>query len=471
MLREQRAMSAAGERAIAERLRSTMHGRVIDRGHPAYDEARSVWNGLIDRHPAVIAQCAGTADVVEAVNVAREYRPVVSIRGGGHQVAGSSVCDDGLVIDLSRMKGVHVDPEARTVRAQAGVTWGELDRETQLSGLATPGGEVSMTGISGLALAGGLGLLMRAYGLSCDSLRSVEIVTADGMVRTVSRHQEPDLFWAVRGGGRGLGVVTSFDFDLYRVGPDVARAQVLYRYEDAETVLRGFRDAVLTVPDSVSPEFALWSVPADPAIPAELHGSKVVVVAGVYAGPASEPAAAAALAPLRELGRPLVDLSGPVPYVEAQSALDEMFPDGGRYYMKSHFMDELSDEAVRTLLACDARRPTPESLTVIRTLGGAVADVPADDSAFAHRSTRFNLSIDATWHDPARDDEVIGWARSSWDDLLPYATGGAYLNFAGLGEESAELRFAAFGSHEHRLERIRLGHDPDGIFTTAAQRP
>ena len=287
MLREQRAMSAAGERAIAERLRSTMHGRVIDRGHPAYDEARSVWNGLIDRHPAVIAQCAGTADVVEAVNVAREYRPVVSIRGGGHQVAGSSVCDDGLVIDLSRMKGVHVDPEARTVRAQAGVTWGELDRETQLSGLATPGGEVSMTGISGLALAGGLGLLMRAYGLSCDSLRSVEIVTADGMVRTVSRHQEPDLFWAVRGGGRGLGVVTSFDFDLYRVGPDVARAQVLYRYEDAETVLRGFRDAVLTVPDSVSPEFALWSVPADPAIPAELHGSKVVIVAGVYAGPAS----------------------------------------------------------------------------------------------------------------------------------------------------------------------------------------
>lgn len=472
MLREQQARSAvAAERAAAERLHSTLHGRVIDRGHPAYDEARSVWNGLIDRHPAVIAQCTGTADVVEAVNAAREHRPIVSIRGGGHQVAGSAVCDDGLVIDLSPMKGVHVDPVNRTVRAQAGVTWGELDRETQVFGLATPGGEVSITGISGLTLGGGLGMLMRAHGLSCDNLRSVEIVTADGKVRSASRDTEPDLFWAVRGGGRGLGVVTSFDFALHPVGPEVATAQVLYPYEDAEAVIRAFRDAVVTMPDSVTPELALWSVPPDPSIPQELHGSKVVVAAGVHAGPASDAAADAALAPLRQLGTPLADLSGAVPYVTAQSALDEMFPDGERYYMKSHFMDELSDEALRTLLAHDARRPTPQTLTVLRTLGGAIAELPADDSAFAHRSARFNLSIDAVWNEPERDGEAIGWARSAWDAMLPFATGGTYVNFAGLDDESGELRPAAFGAHEQRLERIRRHYDPDGLFTAAAGRP
>lgn len=472
MLRERQAMSAvAGERAIAERLRSTLHGRVIDRGHPGYDEARTVWNGLIDRHPAVIAQCAGTADVAEAVAAAREYRPVVSIRGGGHQVAGSAVCDDGLVIDLSRMKGIHVDPGSRTARAQAGVTWGELDRETQLSGLATPGGEVSVTGISGLTLGGGLGLLMRAYGLSCDNLRSVEIVTADGAVRTASRDEEPELFWALRGGGRGMGVVTSLDFGLYPLGPEVAMAQILYPYEEAETVLRAFRDAVPAMPRTVTPELALWSIPPDPAIPREMHGSKVVIAAGVYAGPAGDPAAETALAPLKALGTPLADLSGQVPYVAVQSAQDEMFPDGGHYYMKSHFMDALSDEAIAALLAQDALRPTPQSLIVLRTLGGAVADVPADDSAYAHRSARFNLSVDATWDDPALDEDAVAWARSAWDAMLPFANGGTYVNFAGLDEESEALRPAEFGSHERRLERTRVRYDPDGLFTAAARRP
>ncbi|MFG2193789.1 FAD-binding oxidoreductase [Streptomyces sp. NPDC048639] len=458
------------ERALVDRLRAALRGEVIDREHPGYDEARCVWNGVIDRHPAVIARCTGTADVVEAVTVARELRPVVSVRGGGHQVAGSAVCDDGMVIDLSRMKGVYVDPEARTARVQAGVTWGELDRETQLFGLATPGGEVSITGVAGLTLGGGMGVTMRAFGLSCDNLRSVEIVTADGAVRTADHEREPELFWAARGGGRGLGVVTSFEFELHPLGPEVATAQVIYPYENAETVVRNWRDAALASPETVSPELALWSVPPDPALPAELHGRKVVFVVGVHAGPQG-PEADTALAPLRQLAPPLADLSGPMPYVVVQSAQDPMFPSGERYFMKSHFVDELSDEAIRAVLDSDAQRPTPQSLIVFRTLGGAIARVPEDDTAFAHRSARFNVSFDAGWSDPAFDATAIGWARAAWDAMKPYSSGGAYINLAGLGEDAEELVDAVYGPHEKQVDHTRATYDPQGVFAPAARMP
>ncbi|MBL1086562.1 FAD-binding oxidoreductase [Streptomyces actinomycinicus] len=460
----------ARDRSLTERLRSSLRGEVIDRSSPGYDEARAVWNGLIDRRPVAIARCAGTADVVEAVAAAREHRPVVSIRGGGHQVAGSAVCDDGLVIDLSRMKGVHVDPSARTARAQAGVTWGELDRETQLHGLVTPGGEISATGIAGLTLGGGFGFVMRTFGLSCDSVRSLEVVTADGTVRTASRDEEPDMFWAARGGGRGLGVVTSFEFGLHVLGPEVAGVLALHPYERAEEVLRAWRDATHAAPETVTPEILLWSVPADPAIPQELHRSKCVIVGAVYGGPPGD-GATAALAPQRELGPPLLDLSGTLPYVTLQSANTWRFPDGERYFMKSHFMEELTDEAIRALVDWDSRRPTPESLIVIRTLGGAVARVGPDDSAFAHRSARYNLSIDAGWRDPALDEASIAWARSAWDAMKPFSSGGTYVNFAGLGEDASGLRGSVFGSHGERLERTRAAYDPEGLFASAAHRP
>ncbi|HSK95900.1 MAG TPA: FAD-binding oxidoreductase [Euzebyales bacterium] len=453
-------------RERVDALRARMRGQVIDPAHPAYDEARRVWNGLIDRHPAVIARCTGTADVVEAVRVARAHRPTVSIRGGGHQVAGSAVCDDGLVIDLSAMTGVHVDPATRTVRAGAGATWADVDRATQVFGLATPGGEVSQTGIAGLTLGGGMGVLMRAHGLSCDNLRSIEIVTADGVVRTASREEHPDLFWAARGGGRGLGVVTSFEFDAHPLGPSVARAEVFYDYADARSVLRGWRDLTAALPDTVAPEFVLWSIPPDPAVPADLHGAKVVIVAGMYAGPPED--AAAVLAPLSELGTPLMDLSGTVDYVDLQCALDPAFPDGARYYMKSHFMDHLGDEAVTALLDCDARRPSPQSLVVIRTLGGAVARVGDDETAFAHRRAQYNLSIDAGWTDPALDATAIGWARSTWDAMAPHATGGVYLNFAGLGDDADHGE--VYGAHARRLADIRTAYDPDGLFAVAADQ-
>ncbi len=457
------------ERALIDALRASLRGEVIDHDHPAYDDARRVWNGLIDRRPAVIARCADRADVVAAVRAARTHRPVVSIRGGGHQVAGSAVCDDGLVIDLSAMTAVLVDPTEQTARVQAGATWAQVDRDTQAFGLATTGGEVSGTGVAGLTLGGGLGVMMRTHGLSCDNLRSVEIVTADGTVRTASADEHADLFWAARGGGRGLGVVTSLEFDLHPLGPQVAGALVLYPYEDAESVVRAWRDYARVAPDQIAPELGLWSIPPLPDVPEELHGSRVVVVAGVYVG--SPRAADPVLAPLRQLGTPLADLTATTPYVESQSSLDALFPEGKRYYWKSHFMDELTDEVIAVMLERDTRRPSPESVIFLRTLGGAIARVADDGTAYAHRSASLNVSVDASWDDAALDDTAIAWARSTWEALEPYSTGGVYLNFAGLGDEGDQLRHAALGAGEERLDEIRRAYDPEGLFEAAAQQP
>jgi FAD/FMN-containing dehydrogenase len=468
MKTRERAGRGQGEAALVEELRAAIRGDVIAREDAAYDEARAVWNGLIDRRPAAIARCAGVDDVIEAVRLARERRPVVSIRGGGHQVAGSAVCDDGLVIDLSAMREVTVDPAARTARVEAGARWADVDLATQAFGLATPGGEVSVTGVAGLTLGGGIGATMRAYGLSCDNLRSVEIVTADGRLLSASRDRHADLFWALRGGGRGLGVVTSFEFELHPLGPEVASALVLYPHEDAEGVLRAWRDYAPEAPDEVTPEIGLWSIPPLPEVPEELHWAPVVVVAGLYAGPPGE--AGPALAPLRQLGRPLEDMSATGPYVEAQSALDDLFPVGGRYYWKSHFLDELGDAAIATIVEHAAARPTPQSVIYIRTLGGAIARVPDGETAYAHRSAAFNLSVDAVWAEEALDEGAIEWARSGWEALRPHATGGVYLNFAGLGEEDAVHR-AALGASIERLDRVRRAYDPEGLFEAAARRP
>lgn len=468
-IRSNTTLAGEADQQMAAALRSSFNGEVIDRAHQSYEASRQVWNGLIDRRPAVIARCADTADVVEALRVARRFRPLVSIRGGGHQVAGSAVCDDGLVIDLSQMKGVQVDPTKRVVRAQAGVLWGELDRATQLHGLVTPGGEMSRTGIAGLTLGGGVTATMRAYGLACDSLRSVEIVTADGMVRTASRDDHADLFWAARGGGRGIGAVTSFTFDLHPLGPDVASAMFIYPYDDAAQVIRAFADVAPTLPERVGPELVVITVPPAPDFPEALHGQRVVIVAGMYAGPADE--GHEPLRPLGELGTPLGGEIADAPYLELQSTFDPLFPDGGRYYMKSHFMDDLSDDAIASLLRADASRPDAEVLIALRTMGGAVSRVSSDESAFAHRAAAFNLSIDPSWTDPSLDDRVISWAREAWDALQPHANGGVYLNFSGLDDDADALQAAIQGSTAGRLAEIRRSYDPDGIFEPAAQRP
>jgi FAD/FMN-containing dehydrogenase len=305
--------------------------------------------------------------------------------------------------------------------------------------------------------------------MSCDNLRSIEIVTADGSTRTASRDQHPDLFWAARGGGRGIGVVTSFEFDLHPLGPQITTALVLYPYTSAERVLRTWREVARDAPDTLTPEIALWSIPPLPDIPHELHGSKVILVASLYAGPAGE--AAAVLAPLRQLTTPLADLTGTMPYVDWQSALDPLFPDGGRYYWKSHFLDGLSDDLISVLLDHDANRPRPESVIFIRTLGGDVARLGDNDSAYAHRAAGYSLSVDASWADPERDDAAIAWAQTTWNAVQPHATGGMYINFAGLADESSDLRQQTFGTNEERLDRIRKIYDLDGLFDAPAQRP
>jgi len=455
------------DRTLVAALRATLTGDVIDRADARYDEARRVWNGLIDRHPGVIARCTSRADVVAALAAAREYRPAVSIRGGGHQVAGSAVCDDGLVIDLSTMTGVDVDPHTRTARVGPGARWADVNRETQRHGLVVPGGEVSETGVAGLTLGGGMGVLQRAYGLSCDALRSVEIVTADGVVRTASATEHPDLFWALRGGGRGIGVVTAMEFVLRPLGPEVAMAQVIYPHEEAASVLAAWRDLVPRMPEAVSPELAIWSIPPDPQIPAAMHGVPMVMVAGLYAGPVEE--GVAALAPLARLGTPMMDASAVVDYATSQTGPDPLFPPGARYFFKSHFLEQFDDGAAAAVLAAGASRPTPQSLVIVRTMGGAIGRVGPEESAFAHRRARFNVSIDAGWTDPAMDGSAIGWARGAWDSLAPFATGGVYVNFAGLDEDAD--RTSSFGVHAARLDAIARAYDPDGVLTAAAARP
>ena len=454
---------------MIDALREALSGEVIVPGHPAYDEARQVWNGLIDRRPAVIARCANAEDVQQAVSLARRYRPSVSIRGGGHQVAGSAVCNDGLVIDLSSMNGVEVDPEHQLARVGGGATWGDVDPATQRYGLAVTGGEVSTTGVGGFTLGGGMGVIMRAHGLACDNLRSIEVVTADGERRRAAADEHPDLFWAARGGGRGIGAVTSFEFDLHPLGPEVANATVFYPFDQAERVLRAFRDVAPTMPETVTPQLMFWSVPPDPVIPSELHGRPAAIAIGLYAGPAEE--GAEALAPLAELGTPMFDASGTVDYVEQQASVDAFFPHGGRYFMKSHGMDALNDDVVHALIESYRRRPTPETLIAIRTLGGAVARVGSDESAFPHRGDRFNVSIDAGWSDPARDDEAVAWARGLWDALEPHANGGVYVNFAGLEDDGDSVRDRTFRASQRRLTEVRAAYDPEGLFEGAARRP
>jgi FAD/FMN-containing dehydrogenase len=453
--------------AVIDDLRAAFAGEVIDPGHPEYDQARQVWNGLIDRHPAVIARCAGVDDVVSAVRVARQHGIEVSVRGGGHQIAGTAVIDDGLVIDLSAMRSVQVDPTTRTARVAGGALWQDVDRATQAHGLATTGGEVSITGVAGLTLGGGMGHLQRAHGLACDNLRSIEVVTADGVVRRASAGEHPDLFWAARGAGRGIGVVTAFEFDLHPVGPDVAVAQLAYPASEGPRIVRAFRELADAVPETVSPELILWSVPPDPAIPTELHGEPVVIVAGVFAGDPAD--SDAALAPIRDLGEPLLDLGGTMPYVDIQASVDALLPDGGRYYFKSHFADELTDEGLDLLLDMHTNRPTGLTLIAVRTLGGAIDRVSPDESAYPHRGHRYNVSVDAVWDDPADDERVVSWSREAWTSWKPHATGGVYVNFSGL-EGEADVSGADLFGNEARLAEVRAAYDPDGVFDAAAHR-
>jgi FAD/FMN-containing dehydrogenase len=459
------AASATVPNVAAEALQTfamQMRGPVLTPQDAEYEEARLIWNGLIDRRPAIIAQCSGAADVVDAVKFARRHDLVVSVRGGGHNVAGNAVNDGGLMIDLSQMRGVHVDPSTQRVRVQGGATLGDVDRETQLFGLAVPAGVVSTTGVAGLTLHGGAGHLRRKHGLTIDNLVSVDIVTADGELRRASATENADLFWAVRGAGSNFGVVTSFEFQAHPIGPTVMVAAVFYPFEDVRKLFPAWRDYVASAPNEISTIALCWSVPPNEPFPPEHHGKPVFVVACAYAGAVED--AEALVQPLRELGEPLVDVSGPWPWLGLQSGFDALYPKGGYYYWKSRALAELSDGAIGDIVDFAGRRPSPLSDIVVWHNGGAISQVGETETAYGGRDANFLVTGEASWDDPALTNDAVTWGREFWEAMGRHSTGGLYLNFAGLGEEKDELVRAGYGINYERLAQLKAQYDPTNFF-------
>ncbi len=443
-------------------LAEHLTGEVIAPGHPDYDTARRVWNGMIDRRPAVIARCADADDVATAVRFACERDLPLAVRGGGHNVAGTAVCDDGVVIDLSAMGAVRVDNSGRTVHVQGGATWADVDRATTPLGRATPGGVVSETGVAGLALSGGVSHQRRRDGMTIDNLVSAEVILADGRRVRASADEHPDLYWALRGGGGNFGVVTSFELRLHELGPEVFGLNVAYALEDAERVLTGWREAVADAPDELSTAGLIWSLPAVDELPERLRGLPYVGVAGMWAGDSA--AGERATKELRELATPLVDMSGPVEYAELQRSLDPFFPAGRRYHWKALYLDRLSDAAIDTTVEWSGRRPSNETLVIIRHCGGAISRVGAEETAFGDRSSEWMLSIDSTWHEPVDDAANVAYTRGFWDAAARFSNGQTYFNFPGLLEEGDAAVRSSYGENHARLAQIKAAYDPENRF-------
>jgi FAD/FMN-containing dehydrogenase len=445
-------------------LSEQIAGEVLVSGQPGYDDARAVWNAMIDRKPGLIVKCKNADDVVKAVSYARDQNLPVSIRGGGHNVAGHAVCDDGVMINLSLMRGVQVDAENRRARVEGGATWGDVDAETQKSGLATPGGLISDTGVAGLTLSGGIGWLRSAYGLCIDNMLSVEIVTADGHKLNASETENADLFWAIRGGGGNFGVITMFEFALHPVGPQVMFCAPIYPLEAGTGPIRFWRDFMADKNDKVGSLVEFSTVTESDDFPREFWGKQVYTIAAVYAGDADE--GEKLLQPLREQGELVTDFSEQMEYCEVQKLFDTLMPAGDfRCYWKSHYLNGLSDEVIDMIAQGNAKPPSPNTLSSIWNFGGATADVAADATAFGDRSMPYMLSIDSVWSDTADDDANIDWTRSFWQRMRAHShQGRMYLNFPGHGEEGEKILEDTFGDNYARLREIKRKYDPDNCF-------
>jgi FAD binding domain-containing protein/berberine-like enzyme len=430
---------------------AALGGEVLRAGHPDYDPARALFNAMIDTRPALIVRCRDSADVVRSLEFARRHHLLVAVRGGGHNVAGKALCDGGMVIDLSRMKRIEVDPKARTVRAEPGLTWGEFDLATQEHGLATTGGFISTTGIAGLTLGGGLGWLMRKHGIACDNLRSVEIVTADGQVRTADATKHPDLFWAVRGGGGNFGIVTSFEYRLHPVGQLLAGV-VFFPLEQAEGALRFYRDLMAGAPDELMAYAVFLTSP---------EGARMFAVPVCYVGPLE--AAERELQPLRSHAGIAADLVRPMTYREVQSMFDAGFPSGRLNYWKSSFLQDLSDEAIATLVAYFRTVPSVFSAVAIEPFGGAVARVGVGETAFPHRLARFSLVIVSMWTDPAESAANLRWTREFWSAMQPFSSEAVYVNY--LDTDEAERVHGAYDAATYdRLRMVKEKYDLENFF-------
>jgi hypothetical protein len=439
--------------AVVDKLAAGFRGEIVRPSDNGYDDARKVWNGMVDKRPALIARCTGVADVVDAVRFGREHDLRVSVRGGGHNYAGKSVADGGFMIDLSPMKGIRVDPATRTARAQAGLRLGEFDRETQAFGLATTLGVNTDTGIAGLTLGGGYGWLNGAYGLACDNLLSVDVVTADGRALTASTSEHEDLFWGVRGAGANLGIVTSFEYRLHPVGP-VLGGLVIYPLSSGKDVLRFFDEFSRTCPDEVSTAGLLLTAP---------DGSPAVAIGVCCCGPL--PDGERILKPLRTFARPLADLIAPQPYVQIQTLFDEAWPPGRRYYNKSSIVRRLDDAAIDTLLAYGASMPTPLSAIAFQQLHGAAARVASDATAFPHRYDHFSALVHPATDDPAESKTIVRWGRECWKALQPFFERAVYVNALDDALEDGEARVReAYGANYSRLAALKATYDPTNFF-------
>jgi FAD/FMN-containing dehydrogenase len=445
-----------------DELGGLFRGELLLPSSPGYNTARRIWNGAIDRRPACIARCTGVADVVAAVRFARERELLVAVRSGGHGVGGHALCDGGLVIDLSPMKGIRVDPAERTARAEAGVLWGELDRETQHFGLATVGGIVTHTGIAGLTLGGGIGWLMRKHGAAVDNLLSVDVVTADGEIVTASEEENPDLFWAIRGGGGNFGIVTSFEYRLHPVGPIVLAGPVFHPIEDAPEVLRFYREFIAAAPDELTTIFELEMAPPLPFLPEEVHGKPILMVGACYAGSPDE--GAEVVRPLKQFGRPIGDSLEPKPYTALQSMFDPFVPHGWHRYWKSVELPPLTDGAIETLVEHASAQTSLKSYCIVLQLGGALARVGEDETAFSQRDAAHNVAINAVWTEEDPDGERhMAWARDFFDALQPHARERVYVNF--LGEEGGDRVRQAYGARKfERLVELKRAYDPTNFF-------
>ena len=445
-------------------LRFQLSGDLLAPGDHGYDAARSVWNGMIDRHPLAISRCKSAEDVIASVRFAGQQGLPVSIRGGGHNVAGHAVCDGGLMIDLSLMRGVRVSPDARSASVQGGALWADVGAATQAHGLATPGGLISETGVAGLTLSGGIGWLRSAHGLSIDNLLAVDIVTADGTLSRASPTEHADLFWALRGGGGNFGVVVNFEFNLHPVGPTVMFAAPIYPLSAGDGPIRFWRDFLADKSDVVGSLCEFSTVAASADYPQAFWGTRCYTLGAVYAGDAAD--GEHLLQPLRELGPMVADFSGQMPYCEVQKLFDPLYPAGEfRCYWKSHLLSRLTDEIIAEAIENAAASPSDKSISSLWNFGGATAAVPAEATAFGDRSFGWMYSLDSVWRDAADDEAVMGWTRGAWERARRHAhEGRLYLNFAGQDADSDELTRRAFGKQYGRLASIKKRYDPGNMF-------
>ena len=440
-------------------LRAQLHGELIQPGDDGYEAARRVYNAMIDRRPALIARCADVADVVAAVNFARTHDLTLAVRGGGHSGPGLGTCDDGLVIDLSRMKAIQVDPENRTARVEGGCLWGEVDKATHPFGLATPSGFISSTGVGGLTLGGGIGYLSRAHGLTIDNLLSVEMVLADGSVVTANAEEHPDLFWAVRGGGGNFGVVTAFEFRLHPIGT-VYGGPMLWPMEQAAELLKFWRDFILNAPEDINGWFGFITVPPAPPFPEEFHLQKMCAIVWCYTGPADQ--ADERFTVIRAFGPPAVDFAGPIPWPTLQSMFDGLYPAGLQWYWKADFFSDLNDKAIDLHVQHGAQLPTMHSTMHIYPINGATQRARRGDTAFSFRDAAFAEVIVGVDPDPANNPQTINWAREYWTALHPYSAGGAYVNM--MMDEGADQVAASYRDSYARLAGIKARYDPGNLF-------